>query len=157
MARKQRGNDQLKEASDFLFYEIWMFNVLAKGILLGLIEKGPLQNAMLESFIIHLRVLIGFFYPNQAKNDEIIAYDFFESPDAWNNLRPKSNILENEKNRAHKEVAHLTYKRKIKSEEKQWNVLEIYREISNLIKIFYENINKDLLGSRWNDYKLIMD
>ena len=68
---------------------------------------------MLESFAIHLRNLIDFFYtpPNHARNDDLVAADFFDPPTSWN-PGPISKSLSDARERANKEISHITYKRK---------------------------------------------
>jgi len=41
---------------------------------------------LLESFAIHLGNLIDFFYtePGNARNDDLVAADFLDSPGTWN-------------------------------------------------------------------------
>ena len=112
MARSKRTKEELKEASNHLYYEIWMLNSLANGLASGIGGQGPLQNALLESFAIHVRALIDFLYSEKAKNDAVIAEDYFNSPEIWIRIRPgNSDILRKARIRAHKEIAHLTYER----------------------------------------------
>jgi hypothetical protein len=153
MARKRRTEEELKKASDHLYYDIWMLNSMAGVLASRIAGKGPLENALLESFIVHMRALIDFLYPNGPKKDAVIAADFFNTQEEWEKLRPdQSEMLKKAKKRAHKEVAHLTYDRqKVTPEEKGWNFLEISQEIQEVIKIFMGNINKNILGSRWKE------
>jgi hypothetical protein len=155
MTRKRRTEEELREATNHIHYEISMLYSLAGGLASGIAGQGnTLHNALLESFIVHGRALIDFLYPpNKPKNDAVIAADFFNTQEEWEKLRPgQSEILKKAKKRAHKEVAHLTYDRqKVTLEEKGWNFLEISHEIQEVIKIFLENINKNILGSRWKE------
>ncbi|MFZ0291286.1 MAG: hypothetical protein WB616_20095 [Candidatus Sulfotelmatobacter sp.] len=65
----------------------------------------------LSSFAIHLRNLIDFFYtqPGDARNDDVVAADFFDPASAWNlGAIPKS--LNDARERANKEISHITYR-----------------------------------------------
>ena len=76
-------------------------------------KKDFWLSALLESFAIHLRNLIDFLYtdPKDAKPDDLVAADFFNSSAAW---APGaiSRSLQEARVRANKEVSHITYKRK---------------------------------------------
>jgi hypothetical protein len=97
-----------------------------------------LLSALLESFAIHLRNLAGFFYtrPEVARNDDLVAADFFDSPSAWNpGAIPKS--LTNARERANKEVSHLTYKRKgAMDPTKPWPVADLFDEVQAIAEQF---------------------
>ena len=61
MPRKTRTPDELRKASDHLVYEYWMLNTSAENL-----ERPSLDevttNAFIESFTVHARVLIAFFF-----------------------------------------------------------------------------------------------
>ena len=112
MKTKTRTEDQLRQASDHLYYEIMMFKSLAQGMASGIAGNSVINNALLESFGIHVRALIGSFYAENPRDDDVIAEDFFSDPEDWQDTRPpKTEILEKAKKRADKEFAHLTYAR----------------------------------------------
>ncbi len=151
MGRKERKEKELKEASDHLHYEIWMLTSLAHGIGSGIAGQGPIANALLESFVVHVRVLMDFLYNENPKPDDVIAEDYFETTDEWKRLRPNlSESLKNAKRRAGKEVAHLTYARlDVTPETKPWRFVDISNEIVAVLNIFLENVPKSKLGMRW--------
>ncbi|MBK9928198.1 MAG: hypothetical protein IPP66_23265 [Anaerolineales bacterium] len=155
MTRIIRSQGQLRDASNHLFYEIWMFQTLAKGMASGIAGNGAINNSLLESFAIHVRALIGFFYSDNPRPDDIIAEDFFENDNEWKNIRPViTEILINAKKRADKEIAHLTYNRlDITPEQKPWEFIRIFSNLQAPIKIFLENASTDLLGSSWDETK----
>jgi len=130
-----------------------MLYSVANGLTSGITGQGPLSNALIESFVIHVRALIDFLYPNGPKKDAVIAADFFNIQEDWVKLRPdESEILKKARKRAHKEVAHLSYDRqKVSIEEKGWNFLEISHEIQEVMNIFLKNIDKNILGFRWKE------
>ena len=77
MNRKQRAQDELRSASDHLHYELWMFSSLAHGLASGISGQSVINNALIESFTIHARILLDFLYAERAKEDDVIAEDFF--------------------------------------------------------------------------------
>lgn len=153
MGQINRSVEQLQKASEHLYYEFWMFRSLANGLGLSLIGDGPVGNAMLESFVIHVRSIMYFLYSERPKPDDVIAENFFDEPVQWKKIRPNlSSLLSNVKRRVGKEVVHLTYHRlNITPEAKQWNFIEITHEISNVMKVFLENVEQEKLGEKWKN------
>jgi hypothetical protein len=151
MSRKIRTESKLKEASDHLHYEIWMLTSLAHGIGTGIAGQGPIANALLESFVVHVRALMDFLYNDNLKPDDVIAEDYFGNADEWKNIRPAlSESLKQAKRRAGKEVAHLTYARlDVTPETKPWRFVDIANEIAAILNIFLENVPKSNLGKQW--------
>jgi len=95
MVRKKRSKEELRNASDHLHYEIWMFTSLASGLASGISGQGVINNALLESFTIHARNLLDFLYAGKPQKDDVIAKDFLEDPSEWHNARPpKSETLQ---------------------------------------------------------------
>ena len=156
MTRPIRSKEDLQQASNALYYEIGMFEMLTKGMTSRIAGQSVINSALLESFIIHLRVLIDFFYSDSQNKDDIIANDFFSNPDDWIKLRPqKTKLLVRSKKRADKEVAHLTYTRLgITPDEKNWYFEDVYKDMQTLVELFLKSISKDLLGSRWDDSQI---
>lgn len=148
MSRKIRTKKELKEASEHLHYEIWMLTSLAHGIGSGIAGQGPIANALLESFIVHVRALMDFLYNESPRPDDVIAEDYFFKPDEWRQMRPAlSELLMLAKRRAGKEVAHLTYARlEVTPETKPWPFVEIANEIAAVINIFFEHVPKSKLN-----------
>ena len=152
MTRKRRTEEELRKASDHLHYEYWMLHSTAAGLESGIADQVLLKNALIESFVVHVRAMIDFLYPNGPKNDAVIAADYFRAQGEWEKLRPdQSEILKKAKKRADKEIAHLTYARQYVSKEKKgWHCLKISHEIQGITDIFLSNIDKNKLGDRWN-------
>jgi hypothetical protein len=99
--RKSKGLEHIR-------YECEMFESTASW-LRGASSGTPitLRNAVLESFTVHLRALIDFFYPCAPRSDDIIASDYVLGWQAGA-MPPE---LENARDRTNKEIAHLTYRR----------------------------------------------
>lgn len=125
----------LDYSEEHLLYEFHIFRWVAEN-LPG--EKRFLLSALLESFAIHLRNLIDFFYtqPGNARHDDLVAAHFFDSPGAWNlGQIPKS--LNEARERANKEISHITYKRKgAMDPTKPWPVAELFKEIHAVAQKF---------------------
>jgi hypothetical protein len=47
------------------------------------------NNALLESYILHARMLLDFLYAERPKEDYVIAEDFFEDLIKWHNTKPQ--------------------------------------------------------------------
>ncbi len=151
----QRTSETLQAASEYLNYELGMFNSLAQAMLSGVFGKGALNNAVLESFTFHARILLDFLYAKNPKPDDVIAEHYFDDPAVWLAVRPnKSELLEGVHKRVGKEVAHLTYARiGITSEEKEWQFAQIMSEVNAVFKIFLDNVSKENLGQSWKTNK----
>lgn len=147
MTRKSWDKEELNNASNHLYYEITMLIAIANGLKSNVAGQGPIANALLESFIIHTRNLVNFFYNDNPKKDDIVAIDFFSSPDEWIKNRPSQpEVLESAKDRAEKELAHLTWKRISHIvESKQWQYVEIQDEIKRVMNIFLQKVSKELI------------
>lgn len=58
-------------------------------------QEQVVKNVFIEAFVLHLRNLIAFLHPQMVKPDDIIAGDFFQDPNAWEQIRPPiSNTIE---------------------------------------------------------------
>ena len=153
MPQPNSKTDKLRKASDHLWYEIWMFQSLVPGMASDIAGRGVMANALLESFAIHVRALIHFFYADSRQRDDVLAEDFFEDPSAWRSSRPaKTSVLTSAKKRADKEVAHLTYSRqKVTPDKKPWHYIPIYDDLQATIAAFFNLVPGRLLGERWAD------
>jgi hypothetical protein len=100
-------------------------------------------NTTIESFAVHARTLIDFFYYDEfiktCKEDDILAEHYIAR---WRTIRPAlTQTLKNAREKANKQLAHLTtlrattYKDK---EDKQWQFQKIHQELEKVIKIFNE-------------------
>lgn len=125
----------LDYSEEHLLYELHIFRWVAENLPP---DKGFLLSALLESFAIHLRNLTDFFYtrPEDARNDDLVAADFFDSPSAWNpGAIPKS--LNDARERGNKEVSHITYKRKGSMDPtKPWPVADLFNEVHAVAEEF---------------------
>jgi len=150
MTPESNDREKLLKISEHLHYEYSMLKYLTVDLTSGGVRKAHIYNAMLESFITHLRVLHDFFYFDAARRpDDTLATDFFDSPEEWIDIRPDpSTVLKEAKERANKEVAHLTYARisQIRGEG-VWKYRELEAEVTRIFKVFLRNVPDESLCS----------
>jgi hypothetical protein len=148
--RKPRTENELQRSLDNLSYEISMFQRLTQGMLSGIAGEGVINNALLESFAIHVRALLGFFYSENSQDDDVIAEDFFLEPDKWKNNRPlKTETLKNANRKANKEIVHLTYERlNVTTDQKPWEFDKIANDLQVVIGFFLNSIPSNLLNPK---------
>jgi hypothetical protein len=120
-------------SGEHLLYEIQMFRFVASKV--PTLTAGVDLSAFLEFFAIHLRNLTDFFYDQKPLPDDVVAADFYDDPRKWNaSISPS---LATAQIRANKEISHLTLKRKAGMDPgKPWPVLDLYREIRAVAKVF---------------------
>jgi hypothetical protein len=97
-----------EETGQHLGYELDMLFASATGA--GGPKGAPTTNAAIESFAIHLRNWIDFFYLRNPQNDDITWRDYLASGSAWT-PPPISPTLEAARRKANKQIAHLTVSR----------------------------------------------
>ena len=101
-------------------------------------------NMALETFVIHWRALIEFFY-TKGKNwpaDDMRAYDFTDK-NKWEKTRGDiPPCIKNLNCRAGKEIAHLTSSRKYGTPpEKNWPYKDMEKHLEGVIKLFVKEAN----------------
>lgn len=129
-----------KEIEELLLYEIEMLRETYKEI--SLLKVSQFQfNLLIESFVLHARVLIDFFYSERKYKDDVIAQDLLPSTILWADFRPVlSTTLKEAKKKADKQLAHLSLDRiNLKNNNKHgWRFQEINQEIEDIIQCFYD-------------------
>jgi hypothetical protein len=79
-----RTDDELREASRHLHYEYGMLVRSASLLTSGALRGNIMEAMALESFLIHVRGLIDFFYPRKTvKEDDVLARHYFDPEDEW--------------------------------------------------------------------------
>lgn len=146
--RPKPTRTQLRAMAQHVTYEFWMLDRVARALALGLCGDGPLNNALLESFVMHARVLLEFLFPENPRNDDLVASDYFDSPEDWEKARGKlPPELVRVRKRVGKEVAHLTLARlTVKLEEKPWDFAAIAAVFGALMEKFGKAVNPDLFA-----------
>ena len=123
-------------------YEVWMLWSLANILAINNQGKGVIHNALLESFLMHARILIEFLYKNQPYKDTVRASQYFTSDSPWKSIRPqKTDLLKETEEDAHKYLAHLTYTRL--QRKRKWPYIKIANDIKSVLQVFYENLPDD--------------
>lgn len=146
-----KSDIELRQASKDVLYELEMFQNSVR-----LLQTGnytpynniTVYNALLESFVIHTRNLIDFFYPPQhTKKDDIAAWHFYDDPKWWSlNCPIMSPQLEEARSRANKQAAHLTYTRaNLKGNRWMWD--EINHKVAPLARLFLSTVSPDRIAS----------
>lgn len=160
MPWKKRTNEELKQISGHLLYEYHLFNACIKLIPSPIIQTNDaLRSALIESFAIHTRNLLKFFYDEKLREDDVVASDFYPEQNEWGLIKEKYNnkdLLKQIFNRVNKEVAHITYKRlEVTQEEKSWGkIINLTKNLLNqlfeefLLSVSEDNIGVDLLGMK---------
>lgn len=142
-------NEYLQSYSgEHIWYEVWMLfqtgSVLPGGVTSPLIEF--VDNAVLESFAIHLRNLLDFFYPDRVTDDDIVAADYYPSGSLPADFPPKSQHLNEAEIRAHKQVSHLTTKRLPANHEgKAWHVMPLMCDMAKIVGVFITTASSERL------------
>ncbi len=105
-------------------------------------EELQTTFALLESYLLHARVLHDFFYKVPSR-DDVVASHFVAR---WDKQRPPQDAYlgnEDRRIRLDKALAHLTLKRlKYDTGEKRWNVDAIRDAIGEPMKTFMEMLPK---------------
>lgn len=128
-----------------------MLESLGRAMASGAMGQGPLANAVLEAFTIHVRGVMDFLYSDNPRPDDVVAQDFLPSTIDWQRVRvAPTSALKLARERAGKEVAHLTYERlNVTPDTKPWPFLEIAQDISKAFGIFLQQVPKEKLDNKW--------
>jgi len=118
-------------------YEWSMLQVTARAMDIGLAQGSPMSNALLETFLVHARVLFDFYctpptHPThyRGEEDDVSAEQFFDDPQTWHTIREKLFPTFKERiTEVNKHLAHLTYTR---IEEKPiWEFGDSFKEFED--------------------------
>jgi hypothetical protein len=137
----------LAYSDEHLLYEIEMFRWLASE-LPGKKESNEC-SAFLESFALHMRNLIDFFY-TEPFDDDVVAEYFYDDPSKWGRAtRPTPPVLLAAKKRADKEVRHLTKTRlHVAPTDKGWRTGNLYSEIQKVAQLFAAGASQKKLSPK---------
>ena len=133
-----------EEMERLLQYEIWMFRETCDQ--LNLHQQTQFErNLLLESLATHARILIEFFYGDRKYLNDLVAQDLLPKNITWKDERPaKTELLEEVRNKADKQLAHLSrWRIKIEKEGKKgWDWKGIKTDIEKVIEKFEKLIEK---------------
>lgn len=163
MKTKDLSEEQLLDYfKEHIRYEILMLLNATHAIKMQFQIQEGLKFMILESYAIHLRNLINFFYPPiRIRDTDVCAKDFFIEEATWGTKRPElSATLRKAKDRADKEVSHLTTLRKNANDnDKSWDVKPLTYEIMPVFNLFCKSTDKvelvSLVDDLMNHYSLI--
>jgi hypothetical protein len=143
----------LRSHSKTLEYEFKMLCAVAHNIADGkLTGDWGSNNAHVESFAIHCRNLIFFFYAHDTANNagrarpsDILAADYFIQNADWGKACPPiSAALTNAKPQADKQVAHITEERRELNQPSgptaSWKICGIVRDVATVTKAFLDHV-----------------
>jgi hypothetical protein len=149
-SNKKRKVDSQKLHSEYLqrysrehlLYEVGMFFQLGRLLMASPFLAIPaeaavvMHNAAVETFAVHLRNLLDFFYTQKPFKTDMIAA-MFEDAGKLPAVPPKSSMLITAHLKAHKELSHLTTEREPEgSLEKDWKLHLLVMEIKQLFEKF---------------------
>lgn len=152
MSKKPRSPDELKKASEALYYELLMLNDCAKTDYEcsknKILYSQFTQNILIESFGVHLRNLIEFF---EKKHKDYITYQYFLPKNSNipfpHDLKDKYNVKVNNL------LSYLTFKRLTYGlEDKDWRLGQIAIEVNENFKKFMEKSNPNLLCDKLKSF-----
>ena len=139
MAGKARLREQERpKAMKALDYERKMLHSTAMALAQGKATDSLMHNALVESFLIHARLLIEFLYGKRTKPDDIRPEDWL-GPGKWEKIRPrKGELLDDTHLCAHKFLVHLTTTRL--DRKKEWGHIAILDEINTRLDEFLKQV-----------------
>jgi hypothetical protein len=131
--------EALDYSEEHLGYEIERLRSTASELAQGGLSQ-PQENGLVESWAIHLRILIEFLYRKVPRQDDVTAGDFFSNPAEWEDHRtPITYTLDAARTRAHKEISHLTTERIAgTSTNKAWDTAGLTAEIIDELRRFQQ-------------------
>lgn len=134
----QPNSTQLQAVTEHLRYEVEMLKQTADRLLNS--ENTEFEtNVLLESFAIHARALVHFFYPDRIFSTDALADHFITDIPKWRAAIGSAvgAALTDVRTRVNKEIVHLTYDRLgITPVAKGWNVAAIRDELVRLVAKF---------------------
>jgi hypothetical protein len=129
-----------------------MFLTLARSLSTGVFGQGPINNAALESFTVHARVLLEVFFGDNPRPDDVVADDFLGGQGKWKELRgDMPAVLSDLRARVGTEVAHLTYARlSVTPEAKGWHFVDILQAFEGVVGQFLRAVPTERLAKVWS-------
>ena len=139
--------------SKTLAYEFQMFCSTGRLILQGDVDRVRL-NALVESFAIHCRALLHFFFghdsqsPFIARKRDVLATDFCNWSRQWSE---DATLYETAKFQADKHIAHITTDRQnvnfAGGPTSVWQIGTIVQRVVDLMKMFLKLTPRDKLDA----------
>ena len=139
----------LEYSGEHLLHELSMLWELAE--CLPQKKASTETSALVESYGIHLRNLIDFFY-REERDDDVTARDFLDAATDWTpgELPPS---LTKAQLRVNKELSHLTQKRISGTPpEKEWDTLGLLRDVAAIAKKFADRASEKKLHPKVREF-----
>ena len=174
----QPDKSELISASNHLFYEVKQFDATSALLFArksleinhGMMDPKDKKhrifaietttNAFLESFLIHLRIILEFLFKKEAGKgkDDIISKYYMDETDWSKMITELEKILtgvdlDDLKKRVNTEIVHLSFERNKKdTKTKQWEYLKLRENVLKACLVFYKYANKELFSSTSKGY-----
>jgi hypothetical protein len=144
---KIKTDTEFMEVSKHLYHEIQMFNTIVGAV--SPLNDQFKKNLLIESFGIHSRNLIKFFYDKFDSNDDIVAHNFILSIEDWTNARPiETKLLKDANKRSDKEIINISHAMINQPYQKSdWEFVKIFQELKATIKVFFRFVPDEKLCS----------
>ncbi len=103
-------------------------------------SNDGLINIALESFLVHARNLLQFFYDKVSKKgSRSCAHHFINN---WEKICPsKTEDVKKLYGKVSDEVHHLSYKREAKENKVPWNDVELLHNFMEIVKLFNSHLD----------------
>lgn len=144
-SRNIHADDQLRFAAQYFIYHVRMY--VETLIWLQTHERpegwDTIRNAVLETHLVHERVLVNFICNATAKDTDVIAIDYFhDSPNVF--LPLEDEFLKSQAKSIGGQLVHLTIKAmpKLKSEQ-EWSIRDVATKLVPAIKVFLNNVKEN--------------
>jgi hypothetical protein len=137
----------LRRASTHVYYELWMLLRTGEATLARTSADDVVNNALVESFALHMRALCDFLWPSGADDDDVLALDYF--PGKW--TASGKSAFKGQRVDANKGIAHISYRRLDVQppEGKSWEIVTIAEGLHGAMSDFYDLVDHGLLSEEW--------
>ena len=159
---KLSGQKEKAFLEEHFYYEVSML-IFAVRRLFEITRNGRRDqnsiNMALETLLLHARNLREFFYAEMRQKDDARPENFAGDIDKWKRERPEeTDLIKEVRERANKELAHLTYKRYYGTPpQKQWNYEAVQTDFLKVVKVFLENVPQRYWGPNLHTLKQMID
>lgn len=140
--RFRRSEEELREIAAEVQYEIDMMRHAVQ--LLERPRNRLHRTCYLELFLLHLRNIRDFLYPERAQDDDVLAEDLV-APKDWPSTRPPLGpTIGKERERLNRALAHISYSRlRYNKSGKGWKVGVMHTEIENSLEAFFAAVRAE--------------
>lgn len=144
--RQPKTIQELRIAAHHLQYEKEMLEFVGTRLTQSPRPTNLYYAVLMESFLIHVRNLNEFFYgwemarghADKLREDDVIVEDFFDYKMPW--IKPLDEKLPDDlRQRINKQLAHLTYARKI-GHYGDWDYSDLMHRMGSLLEQFFQAV-----------------